>query len=186
MTAFDPFIADARPMILSLGRFTLTELAHALGVPRSFLMRHLDALEARGIMRPTDEFRKHNGPGRPARVYVQAVMSQATWRALHAEPAPVVNRECRAPVEVELTRMAKARPQRSRQVAQKRRKRAKDALVKGLLVEVQKQGYRVEHTANQHVVVHTPNGRYVAGLNRSEYRAGRNMRAELRKLGVAV
>jgi predicted ArsR family transcriptional regulator len=183
------FVERARPVALKLGRFTLSELGHALGVKRSEVVKHLDALEVHGIIRPTDEHRYTGKAGRPARIYVQAILAQSTWRALHAEPAPVVNRERRVPVEIEVVRQeVKRKPSRGKQTRQRRRVRVKDNTTREVVRAAQRLGYEVGVTQNGHYAILNADGHSVASVSkgRLDPRAGMNLRAQLRREGVAV
>ena len=72
-------------MLKARGSGTLTEIARQLGVSKQGALRHLEALQERGLVEVTTA--SHHGPGRPGHVYRLTEAAREQFPSRHRELA---------------------------------------------------------------------------------------------------
>ena len=76
---------DVLAMLKAQGSGSLTEIARQLGVSKQGALRHLEALQERGLVEVTTA--SHHGPGRPGHVYRLTEAAREQFPSRHRELA---------------------------------------------------------------------------------------------------
>src|SRR5256885_1168663 len=76
---------DVLAMLKARGSGSLSDIAHELGVSKQGALRHLEALQAKGLVEVTTA--DHHGPGRPGDVYRLTEAAREHFPSRHRELA---------------------------------------------------------------------------------------------------
>lgn len=165
---------DPRDAARRLGRFTAGELGELCGVSRHTALEKAEWMIELGIVFDTKERRKHEGPGRPARVFE------------YIPPPATKPPEKKPPPEVTAVQGFKdVKPPRQKPVG--KRKRIAHPEVRELVARCVELGCKWEWTNGGHIWVIPPEGeKILVSSSPSDARSLLNSRADLRRAGVPL